>query len=313
MPCDPRFADELARWGPEATVGPPPGRRAARRYCRRLARRHYENFTVASSLVARRFRQPLCNIYAYCRWADDLADETAEPSRGLALLDWWKSQLDACYRAEATHPVFVALNETIRQFDIPREPLADLLVAFRQDQSTTRYETFDQLLGYCRHSANPVGRLVLHLGGRPDPSQVEWSDSICTGLQLANFCQDVARDWDKDRIYLPAEDCRRFGYDEEHFERHEYNEAFRRLLIDQVDRAEEFLRRGWPLVGQVDKDLRLAIALFIRGGLAILDAIRRQDYDVWTTRPVVGKWKKTTLLADCWWRLKWGHIPRDEQ
>ena len=177
-------------------------------------RRHYENFTVASRLLPRRLRQHVCNIYAYCRWADDLADEIGDPQRSLALLDWWETQLRDCYDGRAAHPVFIALSETIRKFDIPAEPFLDLLVAFRQDQRVTRYETIDQVLEYCRCSANPVGRLVLYLGRCHTPERARLSDSICTGLQLANFCQDVARDWDRGRIYLPQADCRRFGYDE---------------------------------------------------------------------------------------------------
>jgi len=302
MPCP--FADDLARWGPEALAAEPPGPRAARRYCRRLARRHYENFTVVSLFLPRRLRQSVCNLYAYCRWADDLADETGEPAKALALLDWWEEQLRACCQGRATHPVFVALGETIRQFELPVEPLADLLVAFRRDQTTTRYQTFDQLLDYCRYSANPVGRLVLHLGGSYDPSRAELADLVCTGLQLANFCQDVARDWECGRIYIPKEDQEHFGYDESRFARRECSEAFRRLLAAEVDRAEGCLRRGWPLVEQVNPELRLPVALFLRGGLATLQAIRRQNYDVWTARPALSKWDKLTLLAKTWWQLR---------
>ena len=158
------FSTDLARYGPEAAAGTPFTLRQSRRYCRRLARRHYENFTVVSWLLPRRLRQHVANVYAYCRWADDLADEIGDPGRSLALLDWWERQLGDCYQGRATHPVFVALAETIRKFNIPREPFLDLLAAFRQDQQVTRYETIEQVLEYCRYSANPVGRLVLHLG-----------------------------------------------------------------------------------------------------------------------------------------------------
>jgi squalene synthase HpnC len=309
---DRRFAEELARWGPEACAAAPLGLPEARRYCRRLARRHYENFTVVSLLVPRRLRQAFCNLYAYCRWADDLADESTGPAEALALLDWWGRGLRACYEGQANHPVFVALGETIRQFALPSEPLADLLVAFRQDQTTTRYETFEQLLGYCRYSANPVGRLVLRVGGDYDSSRAELADCVCTGLQLANFAQDVAGDWDRGRIYIPAEYLRRWGCGEAEFARRECNDAFRHLLAAEVDEAERWLRRGWPLVGLVGPELRLAVALFVRGGLAILEAIRRQDYDVWSARPRVSKLEKMRLMADTWWRLRRGRLSLDE-
>jgi len=304
------FADELQQYGPDAlsaaSAAEPLKPVMARKYCRQLAHRHYENFTVASRLLPRPLRQHFCNVYAYCRWADDLADETGDPQRSLALLDWWESELNACYAGNTRHPVFTALAETIARFEIPRQPLIDLLVAFRQDQRVTRYETFDQLLEYCRYSANPVGRLVLYLGQCCTPERQRLSDAICTGLQLANFWQDVARDWQRGRIYLPQADCRRFGFDESDFGRGQCTPAFRRLLDAQVSEAEGWLRRGLPLVGMMPHALRLDIALFIQGGLAILEAIRRQDFDVWTTRPVVSKMQKMQLLAGCWWRLRRG-------
>ena len=300
------FAADLELYGPGAQASEPLSPRKSRRYCRRLARRHYENFTAATRLLPRGLRQHFCNVYAYCRWADDLADETGDPTRSLAMLDWWEGHLRKCYEGQAVHPVFIALKETINQFEIPSQPLVDLLVAFRQDQRTTRYDTFDQLLDYCRYSANPVGRLVLCLGRCHDPARARLADSICTGLQLANFWQDVAEDFDRGRIYLPMAHCHRFGYDEEHFFRRECNDAFRRLMADEVDEAEGWLRRGMPLVGLVSPELRLPVALFVHGGLAILDAIRRVDYDVWSNRPTVTKWEKTRLVAQCWWKLKRG-------
>ena len=209
---------------------------------------------MASWLLPAKLRPHFCNIYAYCRWSDDLADETSGGETSLQLLDWWESQLDDCYRGTATHPVFVALQSTIHEFEIPSRPFADLLVAFRQDQSRNRYETFNDLLDYCRNSANPVGRLVLHLGRCHDELRGQLSDSICTGLQLANFWQDVARDYSIGRIYLPLESCRHVGYTEAMFERHEFNPQFRRLLADEVDRAESLLRAGEPLVEQVPRE-----------------------------------------------------------
>ena len=297
------FLDDLEHFGPQTVLSPPQTLRQSCRYCRELAQRHYENFTVAGLFLPRRLRQHVCNIYAYCRWADDVADEIDDAQRSLALLDWWEGQLDDCYRGRTVHPVFIALAETIRQFAIPREPFADLLTAFRQDQHVTRYETTDQVLGYCRYSANPVGRLILYLGRCHTPERERMSDAICTGLQLANFCQDVARDWDRGRIYLPMAECRRFGYDETRFARHECNADFRRLLEACVDQADRLLRKGLPLPRQMSAGLRLPVALFIAGGLATLEAIRRQDFDVWTHRPTVSRWKKLQLLLRC--SLRW--------
>lgn len=298
------FAADLELYGPRAKQPEGLSPAQSRAYCRRLARRHYENFTVASLLLPRRLRQHFCNVYAYCRWADDLADEVGGPADSLGLLDWWQRQLLECYRGRAVHPVFIALTDTIRQFDIPADPFADLLVAFRQDQKVTRYETFEQLLEYCRYSANPVGRIVLYLGRCHDRRRAELADSICTGLQLANFWQDVARDWGRGRIYLPQDDCRRWGYDESMFARRHFNDAFRRLLAAEVAETQRRLRRGLPLVEMVPRRLRLDVALYVHGGLAILEAIRRQDYDVWSRRPTLSKVDKLRLAAKCWWRLR---------
>jgi squalene synthase HpnC len=304
------FLAELELYGPEATGRTTPTLAESQRYCHRLATRHYENFTVASFLLPRRLRQHFYNVYAYCRWADDLADETGSPEQGLALLDWWNRQLCQAYEGDgrASHPVFVALTETIRRFQIPVEPLAELLVAFRQDQRVARYETFDEVLGYCRYSANPVGRIVLCLGECLDARRAELSDSICTGLQLANFCQDVARDWERGRIYLAQSRLREFGYDEAMFARREYNEPFRRLMEAETATAESWLRRGLPLVAQVPRWLALDVALFIHGGLAILEAIRGKAYDVWSGRPTLSKGEKLRLAAETWWKLRRGRL-----
>ena len=303
---DPAFAADLELYGPWAAEPKPPSLGKSRRYCRRLARRHYENFTVASFLLPRRLRQHFYNIYAYCRWADDLADQPGNPTQSLALLDWWEVSLRECYRGKATHPVFVALADTVAKFQIPPDPLVNLLVAFRQDQRVTRYETSDQVIDYCRYSANPVGRLVLYLAGCHTPELGVYADFVCTGLQLANFCQDVAVDWGQGRIYIPQTHCRQAGYDEQCFARREHNEAFRRLMASEVAEAEGWLRRGLPLVEMVPKFLRLDVALFIQGGLAILDAIRRQDYDVWNARPRISAWGKLKLAVGSWWRLRQG-------
>ena len=245
-------------------------------------------------------REHFYPIYAYCRWADDLADEVGDARKSLELLDWWQEQLEDCYARRVRHPVFVALGETIEQFQIPPRPFLDLLEAFRQDQRTVRYETFDELLGYCRNSAHPVGSLVLYLGQCHEPELVKLSNSICTGLQLVNFCQDVARDWQSGRVYLPEESCSRFGYDEAMFGRSEFNEPFRRLMAFEVERAKQFLLRGRPLIQKVPNALKFNIALYIRGGLAVAAAIRRLDYNVWRRRPTLSKLDKLRIFLSCW-------------
>jgi squalene synthase HpnC len=295
------FAAELSLYGPQPSAARrAPSLAEAQEYCRRLAKSHYENFTVASFLLPRELRPHFHAVYAYCRWADDLADETAGGAESLRLLDWWQHELDNCYHGDARHPVFVALRQTVDQFSIPIEPFQNLLVAFRQDQYRKRYETFNELLDYCRNSANPVGRLVLYLGRVATPENFQLADSICTGLQLANFWQDVARDCDRGRIYLPLADCRAAGYDEAMFARREFNAGFRYVLAAHVNHADAMLRAGEPLVSRLPHALQLDVALFIRGGLAILDGIRRQDYNVWRRRPVVSKLMKLRLVAAAW-------------
>jgi squalene synthase HpnC len=305
------FSRDLTLYGPEAKIPKPLRPRQGRRYCRRLARQHYENFTVVSWLLPRRLRQHFYNVYAYCRWADDLADEPGDPQQSLSLLDWWEKELRDCYAGKTRHPVFVALADTIRRYSIPIDPFIDLLVAFRQDQRVRRYDDMGQLVQYCRYSANPVGRLILYLGKCHTPERAQVADSICTGLQLANFWQDVARDCDMGRVYLPEADQARFGYDQAMFARREVNDAFRRLMAAEVDLAEGHLRRGLPLIRWMPPELQLDVALFIHGGLAILRAIREQNYDVWTSRPELSKKTKFRLLWKCWWELKRGRVPED--
>jgi len=298
------FQSDLELYGPGAQGTAAPTLAEARSYCRRLAGRHYENFSVGGLIVPRTARDHVANVYAYCRWADDLADETGDPIRSLELLDWWQAELEACYEGQARHPVFVALRDTIRQFHISRQPLLDLLTAFRQDQTISRYETFDDLLGYCRNSANPVGQLVLCLAECHEPERIALADSICTGLQLANFWQDVARDWKMGRVYLPTADCRQFGVGEACLDAGKCMDAFRDLLAYQVGRAEAYLQVGLPLIAKMPRPWQLSVALFVQGGLEILKAIRRQEYDVMSRRPTVSKWTKMRLLAGCWWRLR---------
>ncbi len=259
-----------------------------------------------------KLRQHFYNIYAYCRWADDLADKMGDPQQSLALLGWWERQLRDCYEGRSAHPVFIALAETVERFKIPPAPFVDLLVAFRQDQRMRKYETIDELLNYCRYSANPVGRLVLYLSRCHTDETVLLSDAICTGLQLVNFWQDVAEDFGKGRIYLPQVDCHRFGYEMSHFQNRECNDAFRQLMEYEVERAEGWLRRGLPLINIVRPRLQFEVALFIHGGLAVAEAIRDQGYDVWAKRPIVGRRKKLRLALSCWWKLKTGAFRRSK-
>ncbi|HEY5315336.1 MAG TPA: squalene synthase HpnC [Pirellulales bacterium] len=299
------FADELARFGPSAAAEVF-SLDECRSYCRHLARSHYENFTVASRLLPAALRQHFYHVYAYCRWADDLADETGDSQRSLELLDWWEAELSDCYAGRPRHPVFRALQETIDTFSIPAEPFRKLLVAFRQDQQVNRYDDFDQLSQYCSNSANPVGHLVLYLARSYNETSVPLSNMICTGLQLANFWQDVAGDWQRGRIYLPQSTCRQFGYDESQFARREFNAAFREALRFEVERAEEILKLGEPLVYFMPPELKADIWLFLQGGLKILAHIRRLDYNVWRRRPKIARHEQFALLAGFVWR-RWLH------
>lgn len=302
MPAPP-FAEQLVAWGPQATPSVPT-LADAQAYCRQLAISHYENFSVASWLLPKRLRPHFYHLYAYCRWADDLADETGDPAHSLELLAWWEGLLERCYEGRAEHPVFVALRSTIETFDIPCEPFRDLLTAFRRDQTSCPYETFDELLDYCRYSANPVGRLVLHLGESHTAENESLSDHICTGLQLANHWQDVARDYVRGRIYLPQQELERYGVTEAMLASSTAAPPVRELLRDQVARAESQLLTGRALVERVTPDLRWQVDLFIQGGLAIIDEIRQQDYDVLRRRPQVSKWRKLRLLAGTWWSTR---------
>jgi squalene synthase HpnC len=269
----------------------------AREYCRRLARSHYENFSVASWFLPERLRQHFFNVYSYCRISDDLGDEVGDAQRSLALLDQWEAELNACYSGHPRHPVFVALAETVQACDIPQKPFADLLTAFRQDQTVSRYETFDDLLGYCLNSANPVGRLVLYVCGYRDNERQALSDFTCTALQQANFWQDVSVDYAKNRVYLPLEDLRTYGVSEDDIASARNTDSFRRMLKFQVERAREWFDRGLPLASKLDRELAIDIELFSRGGQEILNAIERQDYAVLGRRPVISKTRKLALVA----------------
>jgi squalene synthase HpnC len=305
------FALELARFGPDKSHRPL-SLTEARSYCSRLARTHYENFTVASLLLPRRLLQPFHNVYAYCRWADDLADESGGGAYALDLLHWWKQELIRCYEGEPSHPVMIALQDTIERFRIPRDPFVDLLFAFEQDQLVKRYQSNEQLLGYCRYSANPVGRLVLYLCDAYNDENSALSDHICTALQLANFWQDVARDFDIGRVYLPEEDRRQFSYLDADLEQRRFTPAFVELMRFEVECTRDLFYRGMPLVERMKPDVRLDIELFIQGGLAILRKIEEVEYNVWQIRPVLSWWDKGRLLAGAVTRrwLRGGNSPQ---
>ena len=289
------LARELAQYGPHSPPTIIGGLSGARAYCRHVTRSHSENFTVVSALLPRRLVPHFEAVYAYCRWADDLADETGDS--GLSLLAWWRGELLAMFAGEVRHPVMVSLRETVKRFAIPPVPFLDLLTAFEQDQRVKRYDTFARLLGYCQNSANPVGRLVLHLFECATPQRLEWSDDICTGLQLANFWQDVSRDLDIGRVYLPAEDRVRFGYSDADLKAKRFTPAFAELMRFEVGRTRAYFDRGEPLLGRLPFSARLAVSLFSGGGRAVLDAIERQGCDVWSRRPVVTGRRKAGLLA----------------
>jgi squalene synthase HpnC len=268
----------------------------ARAYTRWLATHHYENFHVVSFLLPKRLHQDFYNVYGYCRWADDLADEIGNTAESLRLLAWWRAELDAMYAGRATHPVFVALMPTVRTFGIPREPFADLIQAFVQDQTVTRYPTWDDLFAYCRYSANPVGRLVLYLGGYSDPERQRLSDATCTALQLANFWQDVTVDLLKDRVYIPLDVMARHGYTVTDLYARRFTPGCREVMREIVDRARELFERGLPLARKVDRRLALDIDLFSRGGMRVLDKIKDQDYNVLAARPAISKPERVRLL-----------------
>lgn len=267
----------------------------ARAWCKHLAETHYENFHVATWFLPERLRPHFHAIYAYCRVSDDLGDEVGNTEQSLALLDFWNRELDACYEGRSRHPVFVALAETIHACEIPKEPFADLLKAFRQDQLVTRYASMDEVLDYCRYSANPVGRLVLYTCGYRDDERFRLSDATCSALQLANFWQDIRVDWVKNRVYLPQEDMRHYGVTDDTIEKGIVTSEFRALLKYEVDYARRFFHQGLPLIGMVDRDLAVDLDLFSRGGLEILNAIEYQHFDVLSSRPSISKRTKLQL------------------
>ena len=268
----------------------------SREYTRWLATHHYENFHIVSFLLPRELHQDFYNVYAFCRWADDLGDEIGDKEASQRLLSWWRGELYAMYRGETAHPVFVALRETVIRHDIPVEPFDRLITAFEQDQIVTRYRTFDDVFAYCVNSANPVGHLVLYLCGYRDTERQNLSDYTCTGLQLANFWQDITVDLEKNRVYLPLELLERHNYTVEDLFARRYNAGFRAVMADAVGVAEHFFNQGLPLIDMVNWRLSLDLELFSCGGMKILQKIRVEDYDVLKRRPHISKPERVGIL-----------------
>jgi squalene synthase HpnC len=290
-----RFAEDLRRYGPGA--GGEVSLEEAREYCARLTREHYENFSVVTWLTPRELRPAMQAIYSFCRWADDLGDEVGDARQALELLAWWRGELEAMYGGRARHPVFVALREVVGMYEIPAAPFLALISAFEQDQRVTEYETYAQLLDYCTRSANPVGHLVLYLARAWTVENSHLSDATCTALQLANFWQDVARDLEMGRIYLPREDRERHGVSREGLMGRRCDLALRGLMEELVARARGLFEKGQPLIARVPREIALDVDLFTRGGLAILDRIEAQGYDVLSRRPALSRAAKVGLLG----------------
>lgn len=273
----------------------------AEQYTRWLATEHYENFHVVSFLLPKRLHQDFYNVYAFCRWADDLGDEIGDPAESLRLLAWWRAELDAMYLGRVQHPVFVALEGTARKYDLPQQLFSDLISAFEHDQRITRYANWDELFEYCRCSANPVGRLVLRLCGYSDAERDRMSDATCTALQLANFWQDVTVDLEKDRVYLPLDVLTRHGYTIDDLRAGTFNPAFQAVMRDAIDMARKLFLEGLPLVKTVDKRLAFDLELFSRGGMRVLEKIEQQNYNVLARRPAISKFERVQLLVGCLW------------
>jgi len=278
-------------------------RSSAQDYTRWLATHHYENFHVVTFLLPKRLHQDFYNVYAFCRWADDLGDEIGDTQESLRLLAWWRRELESMYQGRVQHPVFVALESTVHEYDLPMQLFSDLITAFEQDQTVTRYRNWDELFGYCRYSANPVGRLVLRLCGYADEERDRMSDATCTALQLANFWQDVTVDWAKDRVYLPLDLFARHGYSVQQLAAREFNAAFQAMMRDAVEVARKLFVDGLPLAKTVDRRLAFDLDLFSRGGMRVLDKIERQNYNVLAARPAISKFERLQLLLGSLWEI----------
>ena len=281
----------------EVDAGYPCAPAAAFAECERIARAHYENFTLGSRLLPRELRRHIAAVYAFARTADDLADEEPDRQRAHAGLDAWERELEACYAGAPRHPIFVALAETANAFAIPIDPFRRLLTAFRMDVDFRGFDEFDDLLRYCAHSANPVGHLVLYLFGYRDAERQARADDICTALQLTNFWQDLAIDLAKGRVYLPRNEMKRFGYSSDDLTARAVTPAFRELMAFQCARARGLFERGLALAEMMDRGAGREVRLFAWGGMAILDRLEHVGYDSFTARPTLSRWTKLALVA----------------
>lgn len=267
-------------------------------HCNRIAVEHYENFPVGSWIIPREKRKYVHAIYAFARRADDFADEkTYREEKRFNLLEDWNKRLEECVRTEPVDPIFIALKETIKRHDIPVDLLKDLIAAFKMDIVNRRYQKMSDLLTYCRYSANPVGRIVLHLFGHKDPELHRLSDFICTALQLTNFWQDIAIDLEKDRVYLPIEDMEQFGYTVQDLKAHVVNDAFRNLLASEIGFTRGLFQKGLLICGMVGTRLSLELKAVWSGGMKILDKIEDNGYDVFNKRPVITIFDKIKIVS----------------
>jgi squalene synthase HpnC len=266
-------------------------------YTKWLSHAHYENFHVVSFLLPKHLHQDFYNVYAFCRWSDDLGDEFGGATTSVPLLTDWRRQLNEMYAGEASHPVFVALQQTIARHDLPLQPFDDLLSAFLHDQTVTRYANWSEVFAYCQNSANPVGRLVLMLCGYRDEQRFAWSDQTCTALQLANFWQDVSVDLQKDRVYIPQSVMDRYGYRTEELFAGVEDDRFVGVMREVCAEARRKFLDGLPLISTVNRQLAIDLDLFSRGGLKILDKIEDQGYRVLRQRPKISKWERALLMV----------------
>lgn len=280
-----------------ARVSDPADVEGAFAFCAKLAKTHYENFPVASRLVAQRVRRHVAVLYAFARIADDFSDEPEYEGVREERLREWREQLWAVGKQPPRHPVFLALERTLEETGLPREPFDDLLSAFLQDCTKRRYGSHDEVLDYCRRSANPVGRIVLMIHGYRDPELLRLSDCVCTALQIANFLQDVAVDLQKDRIYLPEEDLRQFGYSEADLRMGVVNERFRSVMKLQWKRTRALFDEGRPLVGRLHWPLSWEIKLTWLGGTEVLRKVAGLGYDTLHQRPKLGPWDWARLAG----------------